>query len=83
MVFLGVLQMVDLSGGCRYSDLRNWALQFLGGRVARLGHEFDRKTTHVVHPAPLKRTEKVLAALAAGLWLLQPSFLTASKPASG
>ncbi|GAQ87548.1 BRCT domain-containing protein [Klebsormidium nitens] len=55
----------------------------LGGRVARLGHEFDRKTTHVVHPPPLKRTEKVLAALAAGLWLLQPAFLTASKPAGG
>jgi hypothetical protein len=51
--------------------------------VAKLSHDFDKKTTHVVHPPPLKRTEKVLAALAAGLWIVQPSFLAASKAGKG
>lgn len=53
-------------------------LQELGGRCARKGHALSKQATHLIHTEPLRRTEKVLAGLAAGVWILRSEYISVS-----
>lgn len=48
----------------------------LGGRMSTVKH-FDPEATHLVTPAP-SRSEKLLASMAAGLWVVHPQYLLQS-----
>ncbi|KNB42549.1 hypothetical protein JH06_3800 [Blastocystis sp. subtype 4] len=50
----------------------------LGGRVIQTHDTFSPEATHFIIPSP-KRTEKYLGAVACGMWILRPEYLTASK----
>eukprot|EP00850_Spirogloea_muscicola_P019053 SM000182S03943 [mRNA] locus=s182:90344:95712:- [translate_table: standard] len=54
----------------------------LGGKLCRDQQQWDERTTHVILPEPLRRTEKFFAGAAAGRWLLKPSYLDASLAAN-
>jgi topoisomerase (DNA) II binding protein 1 len=51
----------------------------LGGRMSTLKH-FDPDATHLVTSSP-SRSEKLLASMAAGLWVVHPQYLLQSSKA--
>eukprot|EP00899_Mesostigma_viride_P024465 jgi/Mesvir1/5202/Mv15335-RA.1 len=52
------------------------SIRKLKGTLAADGHDFDPSTTHLIMDTPLRRNEKLLASLAAGRWVLKPSYVT-------
>ncbi|KAL3691050.1 hypothetical protein R1sor_004701 [Riccia sorocarpa] len=59
----------------------HYLIKLLGAKVCKSRYEWKDDITHVVLPAPLRRTEKFLAAAAAGRWILKPEYLQASRDA--
>ena len=52
----------------------------LGGRMSKLKH-FDPEATHLVTSMTSVRSEKLLASMAAGLWVMHPHYLRESAKA--
>ncbi len=69
-----VIQLVGTSDPAHVAAVRDLAARY-GGAVID-GHTFDPSCTHVVVVTP-KRTEKLLAAIAAGRWLLRHEWVDA------
>ncbi|CAK9145205.1 unnamed protein product [Ilex paraguariensis] len=53
----------------------------LKGRVCRDSHQWSYQATHFIVPDPIRRTEKLFAAAAAGRWILKTDYLAASNQA--
>ncbi|XP_077218708.1 transcription coactivator isoform X2 [Tasmannia lanceolata] len=53
----------------------------LRGRLCRDSHHWSYRATHFIVPDPVKRTEKFFAAAAAGRWILNTDYLSASNQA--
>jgi BRCA1 C Terminus (BRCT) domain len=60
-------------------DHMNMVVTNLGGRMSKLKH-FDPEATHLVTSSP-SRSEKLLASMAAGLWVIHPQYLLHSSKA--
>nr|CAB3501067.1 unnamed protein product [Digitaria exilis] len=70
-----------LSGNHEQRKYYRSILRHLKGRVCRDSHHWSYQATHFIAPDPLRRTEKFLAAAAAGRWILKGEYLTSSNEA--
>ena len=68
-----------VSGWTNYSPAVEKAVEKLGGLISTLG-VYDPSATHML-AGKVSRSEKMLGAVASGLWVLHPSYVSASLSA--